>query len=82
MKSPLMGTVALAALANVVASGVALAKKEAKAAKESGWCKANNCKTTFGEGKNACAGHEAKGVKKEDCVKDSKGTWETGPKPK
>lgn len=82
MKSPLMGTVALAALANVVASGVALAKKEGKPGKAAGWCKANSCKTSFGEGKNTCAGQEAKGVKKEECEKDSKGTWETGPKPK
>jgi len=83
MKPQMLGTVALVALANVVASGAAMAKKEAKAKGEAGWCKANSCKDSVEGGKNDCGGNEAKGVKdKAHCEKNGKGTWTTEPKPK
>jgi hypothetical protein len=84
MKSQMLGTLALVALANVAASGAALAKEEAKKAKgEAGWCKANSCKDSVAGGKNECGGQEAKGVKdKAACEKDGKGTWTAEAKPK
>ena len=93
MNSKLFGTLAAGAVAGMLLSGNAFAekgKKKAakKEAKESGWCKSNECGGTVKDkdgnaAKNSCSGHMAcKGISKDDCEKEGAGTWTTEPKPK
>jgi hypothetical protein len=81
MKSTMFGTL----VAGLVLAGPAFAKdakaakpakKDAKAPAEAGHCVANACKGSIAGAKNECKGKQAcKGVTKEACEKDGKGTW-------
>lgn len=56
------------------------AKKDAKAAADAGHCVSNECKGSVAGAKNECKGKQAcKGLTKEACEKDAKGTWTTEP---
>jgi hypothetical protein len=84
MKGKVFGTLVAASVAGLLAtSGVAVAKDKKKAGKkEAGWCKSNECAGKVEGAKNDCSGKMAcKGITKEQCEKDGKGTWSTDPKP-
>lgn len=85
MKSSMFGTL----VAGLVLASPALAKdakkaaapkakKEAAPAADAGHCVSNECKGSVAGAKNECKGKQAcKGLTKEACEKDGKGTWTT-----
>lgn len=80
MKSNVFGILAAGVVTGLLATGAVVAadKKAAKA-----HCTANECKGTVMHGAkattNECKGKMAcKGVTKEECEKDAKGTWVDG----
>ncbi len=87
MKSTMFGTL----VAGLVLASPALAKdakkdakkgakKDTKAAADAGHCVSNECKGSVEGAKNECKGKQScKGVSKEHCEKDAKGTWSTEP---
>jgi hypothetical protein len=89
--SKTFGSVVAGAVAGLFISGVAMAEgaktpAAPAAAKDdkgdAGWCKSAECGGHVAGAKNSCKGAMAcKGITKEACTKDGKGTWETGPKP-
>lgn len=89
MKSTMFGTLvaglvlASPALAKDAKKGAKKdAKKDAKAAApaDAGHCVSNECKGSVAGAKNECKGKQAcKGMTKEACEKDAKGTWTTEP---
>ncbi len=91
MKNKMFGTLVAGAVAGLALSGAAVAKdakkakakKDAKAPASAEWCKSNECKGSVTGAKNECKGKMAcKGMTKENCEKDAKGTWTTEPAPK
>lgn len=85
MKSAMFGSLVaglvLAAPAMAKDAKKGKAKKEAaKPAADAGHCVSNECKGSVEGAKNECKGKQAcKGVTKEHCEKDGKGTWTTEP---
>jgi hypothetical protein len=83
MQGKALGTLMAASVAGMLmTTGVAVAKSHHKK-KDAGWCKSNECAGKVDGAKNSCNGKAAcKGITKEACEKDGKGSWQMGKMPK